>query len=73
MVLMIDKLNLENCNCDQEGCGERAVAKITFKNIFKHKFQLCKKCLNKFYTNVGKFLTPKSPKNILKKEIKNND
>ncbi|MBQ0017554.1 MAG: hypothetical protein KBT30_02865 [Clostridiales bacterium] len=69
MIVVIDKLKKQNMICEQDGCSKLAVAEVSYKNIFKHKFYLCKDCMNKMYEKMGKFLTPKSPKNIIKKNI----
>lgn len=74
MIVTIEKMNHIK-KCDQDGCNNVAVASVGYKNIFKHNFCLCKDCLNVLYKNIGKFVTPKSPKNIISKKLKemNND
>ena len=73
MIVIVDKLKKQNMICEQDGCHNVAVAEVTYKNIFKHKFYLCKDCLNTLYQNIGKFVTPKSPKNIISKKLKEVD
>lgn len=69
MIIEIEKIkHIEKC-C-QDDCKNIAVASVIYKNIFKHKFCLCKECLNKMYQNIGKFVTPKSPQNLIIKKIK---
>lgn len=69
MTIKFEKV-LKIKKCNQEGCNNLAVCTMDYKNIFSHKFCLCKKCLDKVYTNLGKILTPKSPKNIISKKMK---
>ncbi len=69
MLITIEKLkNIKKC--DQDECKNIATICLTYKNIFKHRFCLCKDCLNKMYKNIGKFVTPKSPKNLIIKKLK---
>lgn len=69
MIIEVEK-SKHICKCDQDNCENIAIAVVKYRNIFKHKFYLCKECLNKFYKNIGKFITPKSPKNLMIKRLK---
>lgn len=69
MIIEIEKIkNIKKC-C-QDDCQNIAVAVVNYKNIFKHSFCLCKSCLNKMYKNIGKFVTPKSPQNVIITKLK---
>ena len=72
MIIEIEKLK-HISKCDQDHCENIAIATVKYRNIFKHKFCLCKDCLNKLYKNIGKFITPKSPKNLMIKRLKEED
>lgn len=72
VIVTIEKINHIK-KCDQDNCTNIATVSVGYKNIFKHKFCLCKDCLNKMYKNIGKFVTPKSPKNIIIKKLKEED
>ena len=69
MIITVEKNSIVK-KCSQEDCNNIAIATIGYKNIFKHNFCLCKNCLNIFYKNIGKFITPKSPKNVFVSKLK---
>ena len=69
MIITVEKNNAIK-KCDQDGCNNIAIATVGYKNIFKHNFCLCKSCLNILYKNIGKFVTPKSPKNVFVSKLK---
>ncbi len=69
MIIEIEKMK-QIKKCCQDDCKNIAIACVSYKNIFKRKFCLCKSCLNKMYKNIGKFVTPKSPQNLIIKKMK---
>ncbi len=69
MIIEIEKVKHIK-KCCQDNCKNIATVCVTYKNIFKRKFCLCKDCLNKMYKNIGKFVTPKSPQNVIVKKLK---
>lgn len=69
MIITIDKIKKIK-KCEQDDCKNLAIALVSYKNIFKHNFCLCKDCLNLLYKNIGKFVTPKSPRNVVIKKLK---
>ena len=54
--------------CDASGCNNICVYSIVNKRfIFDGNVYLCEKCLNELYTELGKFVMPKTIKPIYKK------
>ena len=64
---MINKIDtIKPCYC----CKNKANFKM---QLNKKEFYFCKDCLNNLYSNIGKFIMPKSPESLLKRDnrIKN--
>lgn len=70
MKMEVEKLIDGKEKCNTAGCNESTMVRVTFKKTFKHKICLCKKCLKIFYGKLGRNLTPSSPKNMIKKSLK---
>ena len=57
--------------CDMPNCKDFAHVKIEKTGFLKSAgFYLCKSCMNEMYNQLGGYIVPKSPNNMLNKKIK---